>query len=129
MLNDVKISVRQFAVLVMIYTIGTTILVIPSGLAADAKQDAWLAAIIGVGLNLLIVCLFFIFFSFVGAATVLFNMGNFVNTQVMPETPIQSINLIFAIVVVMGVRLGLETLIRAAEIFFPWHFSRRSGAI
>jgi spore germination protein KB len=151
MLKDVKISVRQFAVLVIIYTIGTTILVIPSGLAADAKQDAWLAAIIGVGLNLLIVCLynkvgdcfpnmtlaeyneklfgkwlgkiltlFFIFFSFIGAATVLFYVGNFVNTQVMPETPIQSINCIFAIVVVMGLRLGLETLIRAAEIFFPW---------
>ena len=58
MLKDVKISVRQFAVLVIIYTIGTTILVIPSGLAADAKQDAWIAAIIGVGLNLLIVCLY-----------------------------------------------------------------------
>ena len=42
------------------------------------------------------------------------------NTQVMSETPIQAVNLIFAIVVVMGVRLGLETLVRAAEIFFPW---------
>ena len=51
MLKDVKISVRQFAVLVMIFTIGTTILVIPSGLAADAKQDAWLAAMLGVGLK------------------------------------------------------------------------------
>lgn len=151
MLKDVKISVRQFAVLVIIYTIGTTILVIPSGLAADAKQDAWLAAIIGVGLNLLVVCLYnrvsdyfpnmtlteyneklfgkwlgkllslvFIFFAFIGAATVLFYMGNFVNTQVMPETPIKAVNLIFAIVIVMGVRLGLETLVRTAEIFFPW---------
>lgn len=151
MLTDVKISVRQFAVLVMIYTVGTTILVIPSGLAADAKQDAWIAAIIGVGLNLVVVCLynrvgdcfpnmnlteyneklfgkwlgklfslFFIFFAFTGSATVLFYMGNFVNTQVMPETPIQAANMIFAIVVVIGVRLGLETLLRAAEIFFPW---------
>ncbi|MFD0698947.1 endospore germination permease [Paenibacillus sp. GCM10027628] len=151
MLNNIKISVSQFAVLVIIYTIGTTILVIPLGLAADAKQDAWIAAVLGVVLNLLIVCLynkvgqcfpnmtiaqyneklfgkwpgkllslFFIFFSFIGAATVLFYMGNFVNTQVMPETPIQAVNIIFAIVVVMGVRLGLETLVRAAEIFFPW---------
>ncbi|MDQ0873930.1 spore germination protein KB [Paenibacillus sp. V4I3] len=151
MLKDIKISVRQFAVLVIIYTIGTTILVIPSGLAVDAKQDAWLAAIIGVGLNLLVVCLYnkvgdyfpnltlveyneklfgkwpgkmlslvFLFFSFIGAATVLFYMANFINTHVMPETPIQAVNSIFAIVVVMGVRLGLETLVRAAEIFFPW---------
>lgn len=64
--------------------------------------------------------LFFIFFSFIGAAAVLFDMGDFVNTQVMPETPIQANNIIFAIVVVMGVRLGLETLVHAAEIFFPW---------
>ncbi|MBD0381446.1 GerAB/ArcD/ProY family transporter [Paenibacillus sedimenti] len=151
MLKDVKISVRQFGVLVIIYTIGTTILIIPSGLAADAKQDAWLAAILGVCLNVLIVCLYnrvanyfpnmtlieynealfgiwlgkllsllFISFSFIGAATVLFYMGNFINTQVMPETPIQAANIIFAIVVVMGVRLGLETLVHAAEIFFPW---------
>lgn len=151
MLKDVKISVRQFTVLVIIYTIGTTILLIPSGLAADAKQDAWIAALLGVILNLLVVCLynrvsdcfpdmtlvqynekvfgkwlgkllslFFILFSFVGAATVLFDLGNFINTQVMPDTPIQAINIIFALVVVMGVRLGLETLIRAAEIFFPW---------
>ncbi|WP_223193065.1 GerAB/ArcD/ProY family transporter [Paenibacillus sedimenti] len=150
-MKDVKISVRQFGILVIIYTIGTTILIIPSGLAADAKQDAWIAAIFGVGLNLLVVCLYnwvgscfpnmtlteyndklfgkwlgkllslsFIFFSFIGAATALFYMGDFVNTQVMPETPIQAVNIIFAIVVVMGVRLGLETLVRAAEIFFPW---------
>jgi spore germination protein KB len=149
--NKIQISVRQFAVLVILYTIGTTILVIPSGLAADAKQDAWIASLLGVGLNLLVVCLYnrvgscfpdmtlvqynekllgkwlgkllsfiFISFCFIGAATVLFYMGNFVNTQVMPETPIQAINIIFAIVVVMGVRLGLETLVRAAEIFFPW---------
>lgn len=150
-MKDVKISVNQFAVLVMIFTIGTTILVIPSGLAADAKQDAWIAAAIGVGINVLIVLfynfisryfpdltlveynealfgkwlgkmisLLFIFFAFIGAATVLFYMGNFVNTQVMPETPIQAVNIIFASVVVMGARLGLETLARAAEIFFPW---------
>ncbi|MDD9267423.1 endospore germination permease [Paenibacillus sp. GCM10023248] len=151
MLRNVKISVNQFAVIVMIFTIGTTILVIPSGLAADAKQDAWLGALLGVCMNVGVVALYtkvgscfpnmtltaynehlfgkwlgklfslgFIFFAFVGATTVLFYMGNFVTTQVMPDTPIQAINLLFALVVVMGVRLGLETIVRAAEIFFPW---------
>ncbi|MGG1550199.1 GerAB/ArcD/ProY family transporter [Paenibacillus ferrarius] len=151
MMRNVKISVNQFAVIVMIFTIGTTILVIPSGLAAAAKQDAWIGALLGVCLNVGIVCLYnkvgscfpnmtliayneqlfgkwlgklfalgFIFFSFVGATTVLFYMGNFITTQVMPDTPIQAINVLFALVVVMGVRLGLETIARAAEIFFPW---------
>ncbi|MFC5447467.1 GerAB/ArcD/ProY family transporter [Paenibacillus aestuarii] len=150
-MNHVKITVRQFAVIVMIFTIGTTILISPSGLAAITKQDAWLAAILGVALSLLIVCLynrisdyfpdmtlveynekvfgkvlgkmfslFFILFSFLGAATVLFHLGNFITTQVMPETPIEAVIIVFAIIVVMGVRLGVETLVRAAEIFFPW---------
>ncbi|MCZ8514016.1 endospore germination permease [Paenibacillus filicis] len=146
-----KISVRQFTVLVMFYTIGSTILIIPAGLAADAKQDAWIAAIAGVGLGLLLVLLYnrignlfpdmtlvqyherllgkwagkalsllYIFFSFIGAATLLFYMGNFITTQVMPDTPIQFVNMLFALIVVMGLRLGIETLARAAEIFFPW---------
>ena len=43
----VKISVRQFTVVVMFYTIGTSILVIPAGLAADAGQDAWITTMLG----------------------------------------------------------------------------------
>lgn len=151
MSGNVHISVRQFSVLVMFFTIGTTILIIPGGLALVAKQDAWIAAIVGVGLGLLPVLLYnwigklvpgltiiqsneklfgkwigtlvsilFIFFSFLGSATLLFYVGNFMTTQVMPRTPIQFINVLFVSIVVMGVRLGLETIARAAEIFFPW---------
>ena len=40
-------------------------------------------------------------------------------TQIMPETPIESINIIFACIVLMGVRLGIETLARSAEMLFP----------
>ncbi|RCW51035.1 GerAB/ArcD/ProY family transporter [Paenibacillus prosopidis] len=151
MTSNVKISVRQFTVIVMFYTIGTTILVIPSSLAADADQDAWIAAILGWVLGLLIVgfyirlgrlfpnmtlieynekvfgkwlgkkiSLFFIFFSFICAATVLYYLGNFMTTQVMPETPIESFTILFAGIVVMGLRLGLEVVARTAEILFPW---------
>lgn len=42
MLNNGKTSARQFKVLIFLYTIGSTILIIPSGLAATAKQDAWI---------------------------------------------------------------------------------------
>ncbi|WP_248928069.1 GerAB/ArcD/ProY family transporter [Paenibacillus hamazuiensis] len=151
-MNEIsKISVRQFTILVMFYTIGTTILVIPSTLAADAKQDAWIASIAGVGLGMLLVLLYnkigmlfpdktlveyneklfgkwagkivslpFVFFGFVGASTLLFYMGNFMVTQVMQETPIEFINILFASIVLLGLRLGLETMARSAEIFFPW---------
>ncbi|USK32138.1 spore germination protein [Bacillus sp. F19] len=42
-----KISARQFAILVILFTIGTTILVIPGSLAQVVEQDAWLAAVFG----------------------------------------------------------------------------------
>lgn len=150
-MRENKISVRQFSVLAAFFTIGTAILIIPGGLAADAKQDAWIASIIGIGASLLVVMLYnalgkripnmslvqfneslfgkwagklvslvLIFFSFIGSATLLFYVGNFMTTQVMPETPIQFVNMLFFSIVVMGLRLGLETLARAAEIFFPW---------
>jgi spore germination protein KB len=53
-----RISSKQFTVLVFLYTIGTTILVIPSGLAATAKQDAWLGGVAGILLNIGVVFLF-----------------------------------------------------------------------
>jgi spore germination protein KB len=151
MLENGKIGVRQFTVLVMIFTIGSSILVAPSGLAHAAKQDAWIAAILGVGIGLLFVSLYnalgkrfphmnlveyseevlgkwlgktvsllFISYFFVLAALLLREIGDFVTTQIMPETPIQAIHILFLGIVVMGARLGLEPLARSAEILLPW---------
>lgn len=39
-----KISARQLMILTILYTVGSAILIIPSGMAFVAKQDAWLAA-------------------------------------------------------------------------------------
>ena len=36
-------------------------------------------------------------------------------TQVMPETPIESFLILFAGILVMGLRLGLEVIARTAE--------------
>jgi len=145
-----KISARQFGMLVALYSVGTTILIIPTVMAIEAKQDAWIAALLGVGIGMLLVGLYcavgnlipsmslvelmeelfgkwlgkacsltFIFFSLVTASELLYIVGTFITTQIMPETPIQSINVIFACVVIMGVRLGIETLARSAELLFP----------
>lgn len=40
MLENGKMSVRQFTVTVILFTIGSSILVAPSVLASNAKQDA-----------------------------------------------------------------------------------------
>lgn len=151
MLENGKIGVNQFTVLVIIFTIGSSVLVVPSGLASEAKQDAWIAAILGVGVGLLfvwlyytlgnfyphmtlieysekilgtwlgkVVALLFLSYFFILAALLLREIGDFMTTQIMPETPIQAIHIIFLIIVIMGARLGLEVLTRAAEIFLPW---------
>lgn len=145
------IGLRQFTILVTLFTVGSSILISPAGLAAQAKQNAWISAIVAVCLGLLTVNLYhvlikqfprqtlvemceaifgiwigkiisFLYFSyfFLLAALVLRNIGDFITTQVLPDTPIQYIILIFLAVVLMANWLGLETIARAGEIFFPW---------
>ena len=54
-----KISGFQFSVLSLGLTVGTSILVIPSGLVQAAREDAWMAAVVTVVVNLAMV-LFYI---------------------------------------------------------------------
>lgn len=151
MLENGKIGVRQFAFLVFLFTIGGIILIIPSILTSEANQDAWIAAILALGIGVLIIPLYsalgsrfpdmslveysqeilgrwmgttisllFCTYFFINATLTLRTIGDFMVTQMMPETPIQSIFIIFLCIVIMGTRLGIEPLSRASEIFFPW---------
>lgn len=151
MLEKWKISPRQFKLLVIFCYVGTSILVSPSRLASEAKQDAWIASILGLVVGLLlvwfynyfgsffpnmsliyyiekllgkwlgkIVSLLFVLFLFTNCASLVWFVGNFITTQIMPETPIQFINILFVAVILMGTRLGLETVARAVEILYPW---------
>ncbi|MGE7090448.1 GerAB/ArcD/ProY family transporter [Lysinibacillus sp. NPDC048646] len=52
------VSAQQFTIIVFLFSIGTTILIIPGTMANAVKQDAWIAAILGVVLSLLLVKLF-----------------------------------------------------------------------
>lgn len=61
----------------------------------------------------------FILFCLITASEVLYIIGNFITTQVMPRTPIQAINILFTIIIVMGIRAGIETTARSAELIFP----------
>ncbi len=151
MLKKRSISFYQFVALVTLYTVGSTILVVPGSMAANSKQDAWIAAIIGVGVGLLLVWLYsavgnlfpnqtlvelnetllgkwlgrtvsflFILFTLTSCSQVVFYLGNFLLSEIMPETPMIWTHIIFMIVVIMGVRLGIEVLARCAEILFPF---------
>lgn len=151
MLKHVKISEKQFIVLLSLYIIGSAILVIPSIIVSIAKQDAWITSIltliIALGIMPLYIALgrryptmlftefteeilgkwigklfsiIFLTFPLVAGSLTLYNIGDFIITQVMPETPIVPIYVFVLSVSLFGVRLGLEVLARSGEILFPW---------
>ncbi|MDF2723573.1 MAG: spore gernimation protein [Paenibacillus sp.] len=150
-MDSSKISARQLEILLMLYLIGSAIIVIPSSLASEAKQDAWIASLLSPAIGLLllpivirlanrfpglaltdyieiilgkrlgkIVSIWFLAtFPFLIAFYTLRDIGFFLTMQIMPETPVEAIHIAIFIVIIFGVRLGLESLARVAEILFP----------
>lgn len=154
MLQNVKINPYQFLILVMFFSMGTSILIIPSVLAKGAKQDAWIAAIFGIVIGIIAIWLFclimqwfpnitfvqicekilgkwigkavsllFVSMAFIYAASLLYYSGSFLNIHLMPNTPMIALNLFLALAIVIGVRLGIETIARSAEIFIVFFFA------
>ncbi|SIQ06041.1 spore germination protein KB [Peribacillus simplex] len=153
MLDTEKISAHQYRTLVIFFTIGTTIITVPTTMAAEAKQDGWIGAVLGVAVGLIIIwfysklgllfpektfvemhenlfgkwigkmiSLFFLSMSFLYGSELLFYVGKFISIQFFPEIPIAAINISMATIVIMSVRLGLETFTRSAEIFIVFFF-------
>jgi spore germination protein KB len=67
-----------------------------------------------------LVSVFYLFYVFHITAGGYRGIGDFFTTQVMVETPIQVIMILFLLTSLIGVRLGLEVICRTAVIFFPW---------
>ncbi|WP_347548573.1 endospore germination permease [Pseudalkalibacillus hwajinpoensis] len=57
-MEKLKISALQFTNIVILFTIGSSILIIPSGVAEEARQDGWLAGIVGLAGGILVILLF-----------------------------------------------------------------------
>ncbi|SFL53611.1 spore germination protein KB [Paenibacillus sp. 1_12] len=75
--------------------------------------------ILGKWLGKIVALLYLSYFIFL-TALVLRNVGGFITTHVLVETPMQFVHIIFMVAVVYGAYLGLEVLARTSEIFFPW---------
>lgn len=151
--SQANISSRQLTTLTTFFTIGSGILIVPSSVTSIAKQDAWIACLVGLSLGIAILSMYNLLTKFypklnlvqimetlfgkwlgktlallvvitlflTGPSPALYFTGNFVTTQIMPETPTQAINILFIVVIIMGVRLGVETLARSSELmFFPF---------
>ncbi|MGR9048275.1 GerAB/ArcD/ProY family transporter [Halobacillus faecis] len=150
-MDNQTISPRQFMFLVILFSVGSSILIVPTPLTANAKQDAWMSIFISVAVGLLLVVLynhiatlmkgqtfvqatisvfgnwlgrvllfFYLSFLYILASLVLRNIGDFMTTQIIPETPLQFTHILFLIVVIWGAYLGLEAIGRSSEMFMPW---------
>ncbi|MFF2796638.1 GerAB/ArcD/ProY family transporter [Lysinibacillus xylanilyticus] len=144
------ISSRQFMIITLLFSIGTAILFLPASVTIEAKQDAWIAAIIGVVLSLPLIKLFvavgnrtptltfveanekilgrffgkftsigFILISLLSAGELLYFIGLFMRTEIMPETPTIAFAFLFSIIIIYAAFLGIEVFARSAEILFP----------
>ncbi|WNR46095.1 GerAB/ArcD/ProY family transporter [Paenibacillus roseipurpureus] len=145
------VTSRQLTLWIILYQLGSSMLIIPAGLAAVAKQDAWLAVIIAIAISFLFIPLYvaisnqmkmksvFLYFQAlfgnVGGRTLLSlfifmfpflifiltlrNLGDFVTTSIIPQTPAQVIYAIMLFTVVYALYLGIQPLVRSVEIFFP----------
>ncbi|MFJ8511743.1 GerAB/ArcD/ProY family transporter [Lysinibacillus xylanilyticus] len=144
------ISSRQFMIITLLFSIGTAILFLPASVTIEAKQDAWIAAIIGVVLSLPLIKLFvafgnttptltfveanekilgrffgkftsigFILICLLSAGELLYFIGLFMRTEIMPETPTMAFAFLFSIIIIYAAFLGIEVFARSAEILFP----------
>ncbi|MFJ6208832.1 endospore germination permease [Lysinibacillus sp. NPDC092081] len=144
------ISSRQFMIITLLFSIGTAILILPASVTIEAKQDAWIAAIIGVVISLPVIKLFvafgnrtptltfveanekilgrffgkftsigFILIALLSAGELLYFIGIFMKTEIMPETPTMAFAFLFSIIIMYAAFLGIEVFARSAEILFP----------
>lgn len=145
-----QIGVRQFSILVLMFTIGTAIMINPIIATTYAKQNGWIAYVLSLAVGLFIVwvyasigeyfqgislvestqstlgkwlgsvvILFVVVYTIILSSLILSNIGYFVSSRILIGTPLDAIDFMFIVLVVLGVRLGLETLARSAEILLP----------
>ncbi|MBW5470477.1 endospore germination permease [Brevibacillus formosus] len=67
-----------------------------------------------------VVAILFITYFFIDASLMLMEIGDFVTTQIMQETPIEIILVLFTVIIVIGVRSGAEVFSRVSELLFPY---------
>ncbi|MFC5703686.1 endospore germination permease [Cohnella faecalis] len=66
-------------------------------------------------------CIFgcYLFYFLLTGAAVVRNIGNFLVTHIMPQTPIRALLFILLITIVWTMKHGLETIARSGELLFP----------
>ncbi|SJZ33116.1 GerAB/ArcD/ProY family transporter [Garciella nitratireducens] len=145
-MNGIKIDLKQFFSLIVLFELGSAVVL---GLATAAKQDAWFAILLAMlGGMILFLCYGYFFkkyptliltsyiqillgnklgkiiaFCYCGyfiyiASLVLRDFGELMVVSLLPETPIAIINLLTVMLVAYGIYLGIEVLARVGELCF-----------
>jgi spore germination protein KB len=149
-MNKEIISDKQGIILVMLFILGSTLVV---GTGGEAKKDMWLAVIIGIAFSLLMLMIYakllsmfpekdifdilkLVFGNFIGKAIsllfiwyalhlgslVLYNFSEFIVTVGLEETPRVVPVSVIMLLCAWGVKEGIEVLGRWGEIMFPFLF-------
>lgn len=141
------ISERQGSILIILFILGSTLLI---GSGGQAKQDSWISVIVAISWATILVLMFsrilslypgkdlfdisqivmgkfigkimsmlMIWFAFHLGTLVLRNLSEFTNTLVLPDTPKIVPMIFFSILLIWGLKEGIEVLGRWSE-FFIW---------
>ncbi|MGG3451018.1 GerAB/ArcD/ProY family transporter [Domibacillus aminovorans] len=78
---------------------------------SEKVLSLWVGKIIGV---------LFVFFALIDSSITIWELGDFMTTKIMPDTPINAILILFLSIIIFGIHVGVEPLARTAEIIFPW---------
>ena len=109
MMQKDKINPFQFLVLVIFFTIGTSILVVPSALATYTRQDAWIASVIGTVIGVFIIWLF----TFIGL-----RFPNLTYVQLNEKVFGKWLGKIFSVIFVILIILLTSSIIVHSRYFF-----------
>jgi spore germination protein KB len=145
-MENAKINASQLFILVVLFEMGSAILV---GLGAQAKQDAWIAILLGLAGG---IALFFVYYrlfkyyqelpltsyiqnitgKWIGrilgflyivyfiycASRVLRDFGELLTTTIYTSTPLIVINSLMIVTILYGIHKGIEVIARIGQIFF-----------
>ncbi|WP_147532773.1 GerAB/ArcD/ProY family transporter [Bacillus marasmi] len=121
--STVTITAKQDGWLSAILALGIGVLIAYiNGVLAERYPSLTLPQtiekILGKWLGIPISILYFLFFLLL-TTTFLRVVGDLITTHILPETPIQAIEILFLLTIIMAVKLGLEPIGRTSEMLFP----------
>jgi spore germination protein KB len=145
-MEKAKISASQLFVLVVLFEMGSAILV---GIASGAKQDAWIVVLFGLVGGVMVfliyhrlymyypdlpltsylqeitgkwlgrfIGLLYVVYFIYGASRILRDFGELLTTTIYNSTPLFVINTLMIVTIIYAIHKGFEVIARVGEIYF-----------